>query len=124
MNNGFAIQSINIQLDDSVKSLTKIAAMCISGVLENGIFISRNENPDIKIFKNKIEFGKNCNPELYGVSGNIFPNFFLEFGNLVYYFNDSYKVSLWNKQLDYKGMFAPSTPDNPQLFNMIYPRFA
>ena len=59
-----------------------------------------------------------------GVSGNIFPNFFLEFGNLVYYFNDSYKCSIFNKQLDYKGAFAPTVPDNEQIFNMIYPRFA
>ena len=59
-----------------------------------------------------------------GVTGNIFPNFFLEFGNLVYYFNDAYKCSLFNKQLDYKGAFPPTVPDNEHIFNMIYPRFA
>lgn len=124
MNNGFYTYSINIELDSSVKSLTKVAAMCISGTIQNGVFITQNECPNIKIYKNKIEFGKCYNPMYQDVSGNIFPNFFLEFGNLVYYFNDSYKCSIFNKQLDYKGAFAPTVPDNEQIFNMIYPRFA
>ena len=71
MNGGFGIYSIDIQLDSSVKSLTKVAAMCISGVIENGIVLALNENPKIKIYKNKIEFGKCYNPELQGLSGNI-----------------------------------------------------
>lgn len=93
------IQSLNIQLDSSVKSITKVAAMCLSGAIANGIVIAQNENPNIKIFKNKIEFGKCFNPEFYGLSGNIFPNFFLEYGNLIYYYNDSYKCSTFSKEL-------------------------
>ena len=56
------IQSLNIQLDSSVKSIS-------------------------------------FNPEFYGLSGNIFPNFFLEYGNLIYYYNDSYKCSTFSKEL-------------------------
>ena len=38
MDNGFFLNSLNIQLDSSVKSITKVAAMCLSGSIENGIF--------------------------------------------------------------------------------------
>ena len=51
-------------------------------------------------------------------------NYFMEFGNLVYYYDDSFKCSIWNKQLDYKGFFAPTEPDNEYIFNMIYPKLA
>lgn len=122
-NDGFYIQSIDIQLDLSVKSISKVAAMYLSGSIANGIVLAKNENPNIKIFKNKIEFGKCYNPEYQGVNGNIFPNFYIEFGNLVYYYDDGFKCSLWNKELDYKGLFAPIEPDNIYIFNLIYPRF-
>lgn len=122
-NNGFYIQSIDIQLDLSVKSISKVAAMCLSGSIANGIALAQNENPNIKIFKNKIEFGKCYNYELQGITGNVFPNFYMEFGNLIYYYDDSFKCSLWDKQLDYKGFFAPTEPDNIYIFNLIYPRF-
>ena len=52
MDEGFYIQSIDIQLDSSVKSLTKAAAMCFSGIIANGIVLAQNENPHIKIYKN------------------------------------------------------------------------
>lgn len=122
--NGFNAYGIDIQLDSSVKSLSRVAAMCISGTIQNGIFLTQNESPRIRIYKNKITFGKCYNPMYQGISGNIAPNFFLEYGNLVYYFSDSYKCSFWDKQLDYKGAFAPSVPDNEQIFNLIYPKFA
>lgn len=64
MNGGFYLNSINIQLDSSVKSITAVAAMCLSGSIENGIIIAQNENPNITIYKNKIEFGKCYNPML------------------------------------------------------------
>lgn len=118
------IQSLNIQLDSSVKSITKVAAMCLSGTIANGIVLAQNENPHIKIYKNKIEFGRCNNPELIGLSGNIAPNYFLEFGCLIYYYDNSFKCSLWNKQLDYKGFFMPTEPDNEHIFNIIYPKFA
>ena len=124
MNEGFSIYSIDIQLDSSVKSLTKVAAMCLSGAIENGILITQNENPIIKIYKNKIEFGKCYNLKLQDFSGNLITNYYLEYGNLVYYFDSAYKHSFWTKQLDYQGIFAPSVPDNIDIFNMIYPRFA
>ena len=107
-----------------MNSLINLAVRCIYDTIQNGLYVTPDECTNIKIYKNKIEFGKCYNPMYQGVSGNIFPNFFLEFGNLVYYFNDSYKCSMFNKQLDYKGAFAPSVPDNEQIFNMIYPRFA
>lgn len=118
------IQSLNIQLDSSVKSITKVAAMCLSGTIANGIVLAQNENPHIKIYKNKIEFGRCNNPELIGLSGNIAPNYFLEFGCLIYYYDNSFKCSFWNKQLDYKGFFMPTEPDNEHIFNIIYPKFA
>ena len=71
-----------------------------------------------------IEFGKCYNPEFLGFSGNIMTNYFMEFGNLVYYYDDSFKCSIRNKQLDYKGFFAPTEPDNEYIFNMIYPKLA
>ena len=124
MDNGFFLNSLNIQLDSSVKSITKVAAMCLSGSIENGIFIAQNRNPNIVIYKNRIEFGKCYNPQFQGYSGTIMPNFFLEFGNLVYYFDRAYKHSFLSKKLDYQGIFAPSIPDNEEIFNMIYPKFA
>lgn len=98
--------------------------MCLSGAIANGVVLAQNLEPKIKIFKNKIEFGKCFNPELQGVSGNVFPCFYVEYGNLVYYFNSGYKYSSWGKKLDYTGMFAPTEPDNPQIFDLIYPKFA
>lgn len=125
MNDGFYLKSIKIQLDPSVKSITEVAAMCLSGSIENGIFITQNENPIITIYQNRIEFGKCYNSLLQGVSGNVMlPNFFLEFGNLIYYFDSAYKFSIRSKQLDYQGIFAPNVPDNESIFNMIYPKFA
>lgn len=118
------VQSINIQLDASVKSITKVAAMCLSGVIANGIVIAQNESPNIIICKDRILFGKCYNPSLQGVSGNVFPNFHLEYGNLIYYYNSAYKHSFWSKKLDYEGIFAPSVPDDPKIFDMIYPKFA
>ncbi len=131
MNDGFYLKSINIQLDSSVKSITEVAAMCLSGSIENGIFITQNENPNVKIFKNKIEFGKCYNPALHEFSGCIYPyipnfgpNFYIEYGNLIYYYDSAYKFSFWRKQLDYQGILAPSVPDNVAIFNMIYPKYA
>jgi len=131
MNDRFYLNSINIQLDSSVKSITEVAAMCISGAIENGIILAQNENPNIKIFKNKIEFGKCYNAMLNGVSGQIYPyipnfgpNFYIEYGNIIYYYDSAYKYSFWGKSLDYQGYFAPSVPDNMTIFNMIYPKFA
>lgn len=124
MENGILLESIDIRLDSSVHSVTKVAAMCLSGSIANGIVIAQNPNPVITIFKNKIEFGKCLNPDLMGINGAIATNFFIEFGKLVYYYDSAYKISFWNKTLDYKGMFAPSVPDDVKIFNMIYPKFA
>ena len=118
------IQSLNIQLDSPVKSITRVAAMCLSGTIANGIILVQNENPSIKIYENKIEFGRCYNPELVELSGNIMPNYFLEFGNLVYYYDNSFKYSFWGKQLDYQGFFAPTEPDDLYIFNLIYPKFS
>lgn len=131
MNEGFYIDSLDILLDSSVKHITSVAAMCLSGSIENGIVLAQNKNPKIKIYKNKIEFGKCYNPILQGFSGCIYhhipyfgPNFYIEFDNLVYYYDTAYKYSLLSKKLDYKGIFAPSVPDNAAIYNMIYPKFS
>ena len=61
---------------------------------------------------------------MQGLSGNIMTNDYLEYGNLVYDFNNGYKLSFWSKQLDYQGVMPPAQPDNEYIYNLIYPRFA
>ena len=78
----------------------------------------------ITIYKDRINFGKCLNPELEGFTGNVFFRFFLEYGEIVYHFPDSLKYGVFTKRIDYIGEFAPDTPDNVQLFNLIYPKFA
>lgn len=51
------------------------------------------------------------------------PNFYMEYGNVIYRFDSGYSYSVWSKKLDYTGMFAPTVPDNVQLFNLIYPQY-
>ena len=118
------IMNINIVLDSSVKHLTKTAAMAISGSLENGLLFSGTDRNLITIYKDRIDFGKSINPELEGIVGNFFPNFYREYGKIVYRFGSGYKCSMFTKTLDYVGIMAPTVPDNTVLFNLIYPRFA
>lgn len=119
---GFEPQANNIQikLDSSVKSITRSAAYHLSGVISNGISFSRSNN--ITIYKNKIIF-ESKNHQYNGLSGNIAPNFYVEYGNLVYYYT-SIKCSMFKKTLEYVGMFEPTQPDNEYIFNLIYPRFS
>lgn len=115
---------IDIRLSKEVKHITKTAAMTISGSLENGLlFVGTDKNP-ITIYKDRVDFGKSINPELEGIVGNFFPNFYREYGNIIYRFGSGYKCSLFTKTLDYVGIMAPSIPDNLHLFNLIYPKFA
>ena len=53
------IQSLSIQLDSSVKSITKVAAMCFSGIIANGIVLAQNENPHIKIAEFNLQMQQN-----------------------------------------------------------------
>lgn len=53
MSEGFGIQSLDIDLDSSVKSITRTAAMCLSGSIANGIVIAQNPNPRVRIFNNR-----------------------------------------------------------------------
>ena len=101
---------IVIELDASVRHITSAACMHLSSILENGIVLADNPTPYIKIGKDKIDFG-------------IFPNFYKEYGNIVYRYGSNLKCSFWNKTLDYVGLMPPSVPDNIQLYNLIYPRF-
>lgn len=114
---------IAIELDASVRHITSAACMHLSGILENGIALADNPTPYIKIGKDKIDFGKSYNPDLIEMSGLIFPNFYKEYGNIVYRYGSNLKCSFWNKTLDYVGLMPPSVPDNIQLYNLIYPRF-
>lgn len=113
---------INVRLDSSVKSISRIAAYHLSSVIANGIMMSQNN--DVVIYKDHIDFGKCINPEFQGVSGNIAPNFYMEYGNVIYRFGSSLKCGWFSKQIDYVGVMAPTSPDNPEIFNLIYPRFA
>lgn len=114
---------IVIELDASVRHITSAACMHLSGILENGIVLANNPTPYIKIGKDKIDFGKSYNPDLIEMSGLICPNFYKEYGNIVYRYGSNLKCSFWNKTLDYVGLMPPSVPDNIQLYNLIYPRF-
>ena len=84
--------------------------MALSGSLENGLLLTAN--PDANI--------------IIGISGrlDIIPNFYMEYGNIVYRFGPNLKCSFWGKTIEYTGMLAPTTPDNNDIFQLIYPRFA
>ena len=118
------LENINIILDSSLRHITKTAAMALSGSLENGLLFTGTDKNLIIIYKDRIDFGKSINPELNGVVGNFFPNFYKEYGNIVYRFGSGYKCSFFTKTLDYIGVMAPIVPDNQQLFNLIYPKFS
>lgn len=117
-NNNF----INIRLDCSVKSISRTAAYHLSSVIANGIMLSQNS--EIIIYKDHIDFGGCMNPEFQGTLGNIAPNFYIEYGNVIYRFGSNLKCSWFSKQLEYVGCMAPTFPDNSEIFNLIYPRFA
>lgn len=112
----------NIHLDSSVKSITRTAAYHLSSAIQNGMLISNNSN--VTIYKNRIEFGKCNNPSFQNKTGQVAPNFYIEYGNVVYYFGNNLKCGWLSKQLDYCGTFPPTSPDNESIFNLIYPRFA
>ena len=117
-NNGF----INIRLDSSVKSISRTAAYHLSSVISNGMMLSQNS--EIIIYKDHIDFGRCMNPEFQGTSGNIAPNFYMEYGNVIYRFGSNLKCGWLSKQIDYVGTMAPTSPDNYEIFKLIYPRFA
>lgn len=113
-------------MDSSVKHISRAACMALSGTLENGLLLSANPNADIVIFNNRIDFGRCLRPELAATSGRIdsFPNFYKEYGNIVYRFGANIKCSLFGKTIEYSGTFAPTTPDNYELYQLLYPKFA
>lgn len=113
---------INVRLDRSVKSISRTAAYHLSSVIANGMMLSQNN--DVTIYKDRIDFGRCTNPEIQGTSGNIAPNFYMEYGNVIYRFGSNLKCGWFSKQIDYVGTIAPTFADNPEIFNFIYPRFA
>lgn len=119
------LNDISIVLDSSVRHISRVAAMALSGTIENGLFLANNPKPRITIFKDRIDFGQCMNPELASISGLIFPNFYKEYGTIVYRFGSNFKCSLLSKTIEYVGedFLAPTCPDNPQLFPLIYPKF-
>lgn len=118
------LQNIRIILDDSVKHISQKAAMALSGSIENGILFSGTDSNVITIFNDRIDFGPCYSQELQGFSGNFFPNFYIEYGRVVYRFGNNIKCSMFSKTLEYKGLFAPSEPDNSSLYSLIYPKYA
>ena len=102
------IRNINVRLDSSVKSISRAAACHLSSVIANGIMLAQNN--DVVIYKDRIDFGRCSNPEIYG--------------NVIYRFGSNLKCGWLSKQIDYVGTMAPTSPDNPEVFNLIYPRFA
>ena len=118
-NNSF----INIKLDCSVKSISRTAAYHLSSIIANGIMLSQNNN--VIIYKDHIDFGRCNNIEYQGITGNIFSNFYMEYGSVIYRFGSNLKCGWLNKQIDYSGTVKiPTSPDNPEIFNLIYPRFS
>ena len=98
--------------------------MALSGTIENGLMLTGNSDSDIIIFQDKIEFGRCFNPELDGLSGLLFPNFYKEYGNIVYRFGPNLKCSFWSKTIEYIGTFAPTEPDNNEIYKLLYLRFS
>ena len=113
---------VNIRLDSSVKSISRTAAYHLSSVIANGIILSNNNN--VVIYKDYIDFGKCNNPEYTGRTGCIFQNFYMEYGKLIYRFGANLKCGWLWKKIDYVGNMAPSVPDNKQIYDLLYPRFA
>ncbi len=118
------LNDIKIIADNAVKHITRTACMALSGTIENGIVLTANPQCKITIYKDRIDFGMCYNPEISGIRGLIFPNFYNEYGNIVYHYGSNIKYSLWGKTLDYSGMIPPTAPDNQQFFDMIYPRLS
>ena len=114
--------NVNIYLDSSVKSITHAAACHLSGAIQNGMLISNNNN--VTIYKNRIEFGKCNNPSFQNQKGMVAPNFYIEYGDVVYRFGSNLKCGWLSKQIDYVGTMTPTIPDNEEIFKLIYPRFA
>lgn len=118
------LDKISISLDSSVKHITKVACMALSGTLENGLLLTANPSATIVIYKDRIDFGQCINPELNSVSGLIFPNFYKEYGKIIYRFGSNLKCSFFGNTIDYVGTLAPTSPDNELLYQLIYPRFS
>ncbi len=118
------LQTINIELDSSVKHISKVAAMALSGSIENGLLFVNSNSNKIVIYSDHIDFGMSHNPELNGVYGMFFTNFYMEYGKVIYRFGSNIKCTFVTKTIEYKGIFAPTTPDNCEIYNLIYPRFA
>lgn len=117
------MSSLNIRLDSSVKSISRTAAYHLSSIIALGIMMAQNDDV-ILIYKNRIDFGGCNNPEIHGMVGNIAYNFYMEYGNVIYRFGSNLKCGWFSKKIDYVGTEAPTHPDNPQIFSLIYPRFA
>ncbi|MBQ6726699.1 MAG: hypothetical protein IJQ89_08995 [Bacteroidales bacterium] len=120
------LNALRITLDSSVKHISKTACMALSGSIENGLLLSRNPDATIVIYNDRIDFGKCLEPELATVSGRLgfIPNFFKEYGNIVYRFGSNLKCSFFGKTIDYTGMFPPTSPDNYDIYQLLYPKFA
>lgn len=118
------LNQVVVELDSSVRHISSIACMHLSGILENGMVLANNSTPHIKIYKDRIDFGVCYNSELLDISGPVFQNFYKEYGNIIYRYGSNLKCSLWTRTLDYVGIMAPSIPDNEQLYNLIYPKFS
>ena len=118
------LNNIQIRLDSSVKHISKIACMTLSGAIEDELDLAYIAFPIITIYKDRIDFGKCLNSDLEGMVGFLgIPNFYMEYGNVIYRFDSGYSYSIWSKKIDYSGIFAPTVPDNVQLFNLIYPQY-
>jgi hypothetical protein len=119
----------NIKLDSSVKHLTKVACMALSGYIQNGLALTDHPTADIIIYKDRIDFGKCLRPELWEVSGLLspilpmFPNFYKEYQNIIYRYISNFSFSSLTKTLDFTGVFPPTEPDNEEIFKLLYPRF-
>ena len=118
------VSGINIILDSSVKHISRTACYHLSGIIENGIVLTGNPNPSIIIYKDKIDFGRCVNPELQGHAGRIMFNFYLGYGNVIYHFPEILECGFFNKTIEYKGILAPTSPDNQEIYDILYPRFS
>lgn len=119
-----------IMLSPEVKHLTQVACYAISGYIQTGLVLTSNLSADIVIYKDRIDFGTCLDVNFDGIQGSLgpvlpfFQNYYKEGRNIVYRYDSGFNYSMFSKTLDYVGVYAPTEPDNAELFHLLYPKFS
>lgn len=113
---------MNIKLGTLVNGITKEACFHLSGIIQNGLLFVGNPYSEIVIKRNEIDFGITRRSEFYGINGMFMPQWYYENGHIKYKYGSNIGCSLTGK-ISYKGVFAPTEPDNREVFTEIYRKF-